>query len=279
LARLSSNRTADDADPEAGRRRRATRRIVVALVALSLVGKAGDALAPTLAVDAPLLLVALKSKGRYILLASRTVPVIPLVAVAVIRELATAPVVYRLGQLHGTSMLGWFDRRMPRMGRMMRAIERLFGRRRHLAVFLMPGGLTAMLAGSVGMSQAVLYPLAIAGQTLRVVLLLGLGELISAPLDALLGAMARYQWQFTAATLGLTVVHLLRSRRRMRQSGPPLGDGPEGEEPAGGPLDRDGAPEVVLPDGEEIVDLDTAEEPPTAWPAPMATRRDGATHD
>jgi hypothetical protein len=272
-ARRRSNRAAPDDDPVARRRRRATRRIVVVLVTLSLLEKVGDGFAPALAVEAPLLLVALQCEGRYILLASQTVPVLTLAVVVVLREFVTTPLVYRLGQLHGTSMLGWFDRRMPRMGRIMRAVERLFWRRRHLAVFLLPGGLTAVLAGSVGMSRAMLYPLTIAGETLRVVLLLVLGALASAPLDHLLGAMGRYQWQFTAATLGLTVVSLLRGRRRMRNSGPPLvGDGPEGKDPARGTPDQEPASELVLPDEEGIVDLNRVVE----LPAPFRARTDSA---
>ncbi|MGH9040984.1 MAG: hypothetical protein ACRDZ3_12205 [Acidimicrobiia bacterium] len=227
---------------------------MVVLVTLSLIEKAGDALAPTLALEAPLLLVAMQCESRWILLAAQTVPVLPLVAVIVLREFLATPLLYRLGQLHGTSMFGWFDRRMPRMGRMMRAIERLFWRRRNLAVILVPGGLTAVLAGSVGMSQAVLYPLNIVGETLRAVLVLSLGVLIAAPLRDLLDAMARYQWQFTAATLGLTVIPLLRSRFRMRQSGlPSLGEGLAGKDRAGAALHRHGGPEVVLPNGGERV--------------------------
>ena len=69
--------------------------------ALVVLGWVGDASAPALATSAPLLLVAVSSKGRNVLLASRSVGWLPLAIVVVARRLIAVPVCYRLGCLRG----------------------------------------------------------------------------------------------------------------------------------------------------------------------------------
>ena len=207
-----AGRTGDDA-----RRRRATRGLIAVLVVLAVANKVGDATAPALVVSAPLLLVFLTPQARYLLLASRTVGTVPLVAVALSRRLLTVPVIYRLGALHGTGVLGWFDRRFRRIGRMMRAIERWFGRWPLPVLVAFPGGLTAFLAGDVAMSVPVVFGLTAVGCFLRIAFTLWLGEVFSAPLDATLRFIADHQWELTGLTLALTVFHVLRHRRRSRE--------------------------------------------------------------
>ena len=205
------------ADGHTGHRRRATRACVAALVVLAVGNKAGDAAAPALIVNAPLLLVFLAPQARYLLLASSTVGTVPIVAVALTRRLLSVPVLYRLGALHGTGVLGWFDRRFRRLGRMMRAIERWFRRRRAPVVVAFPGGLTAFLAGDVSMPLLPLLGLTTVGLLARVSFTLWLGEVLSRPLDATLGFISDHQWQMTALTAALTALHLLHQRRRSRE--------------------------------------------------------------
>jgi membrane protein DedA with SNARE-associated domain len=199
------------------RRRRATRACIAIIVVLAVANKVGDATAPALVVSWPLLLVFLTPQARYLLLASRTVGTVPLVAVALGRRLLTVPVIYRLGSLHGTGVLSWFDRRFRRIGRMMRAVERWFGRRPLPVLVAFPGGLTAFLAGDVGMSVPVVFGLTAVGFLIRIAFTLWLGEVFSGPLDATLGFIGDHQWELTGLTLALTVFHVLRHRRRSRE--------------------------------------------------------------
>lgn len=194
-----------------------TRACIGILVVLAVANKAGDATAPALLVSAPLLLVFLTPQARYLLLASRTVGTLPLVAVALSRRLLTVPVIYRLGSLHGTGVLGWFDRRFRRIGRMMRAIERWFGRRPLPVMVAFPGGLTAFLAGDTGLRMPVVLGLTAIGFLVRISFTLWLGEVFSRPLDATLGFISEHQWELTGLTLALTAFHLLRQRQRSRQ--------------------------------------------------------------
>ena len=206
-------------DPEARLRRRVTRICIAAIVILAVGNKVGDAAAPALIVSAPLVLVFLAPQARYLLLASRTVGTVPLVAVALSRRLLSVPIVYRLGGLHGTGVLGWFDRRFRRIGRMMRAIERWFGRRRAMVVVAFPGGLTAFLAGDVAMPFLPLLGLTAIGLLARIAFTLWLGEVLSGPLDATLGFISDHQWEMTAITFALTLFHVFRQRRRSRELG------------------------------------------------------------
>jgi membrane protein DedA with SNARE-associated domain len=199
---------------DTGHRRRATRACVAVLVVLLVGNKAGDAAAPALIANAPLLLVFLAPQARYLLLASRTAGTVPIVAVALTRRLLSVPIVYRLGALHCTGVLGWFDRRFRRLGRMMRAIERWFRRRRAPVVVAFPGGLTAFLAGDVRMPMLPLLGLTTVGLLARISFTLWLGEVFSRPLDATLGFISDHQWQMTTLTAALTALHLLHQRRR-----------------------------------------------------------------
>jgi membrane protein DedA with SNARE-associated domain len=199
------------------RHRWATRGCIAVLVVLTVANRVGDATGPALVVSAPLLLVFLTPQARYLLLASRTVDTVPLVVVALSRRLLTVPVVYRLGALQGTGVLSWFDRRFRRIGRMMRAIERWFGRRPIPALVAIPGGLTTFLAGDVGMPLLVVFGLTAVGTLARIAFTLWLGEVLSGPLDTTLGFISDHQWELTALTLALTVFHIVRHRHRSRQ--------------------------------------------------------------
>lgn len=202
---------------EGNRRHRETGGYIALLVALVVANKAADATAPALVVSAPLLLVCLSPQARYVLLASRTVGTVPLIAVALIRRLLTVPIIYRLGTLHGTGVLGWFDRRFRRIGRMMRAIERWFGKRPGPVTVAFPGGLTAFLAGDVRMPMRIVLPLTAIGLAIRISFTLWLGEVLAGPLDATLGFITDHQWEMTALTFTLTLIHVLRHRARSRR--------------------------------------------------------------
>ncbi|MGH8990080.1 MAG: DedA family protein [Acidimicrobiia bacterium] len=199
------------------RRRRVTGVCIGAITVLVVVNKVADAAAPALLVGAPLLLVFMAPQARYLLLASRTVGTIPLVTVVLVRRLLTVPVIYHLGALHGTGVLGWFDRRFRRIGRMMRAIERWFGRRRMPVMVAFPGGLTAFLAGDVGMPFLLVLGLTAVGFLIRICFTLWLGDVLAGPLDATLGFITDHQWEMTGLTFALTLFHVLRHRQKSRR--------------------------------------------------------------
>ena len=242
--------------PDSGKlgvhRRRATGACIAVLTVLIVANKVADAASPALVVGAPLLLVFMAPQARYLLLASRTVGTVPLVAVALARRLLSVPVIYRLGTLHGTGVLGWFDRRFRRIGRMMRAIERWFGRRRMPVLVAFPGGLTAFLAGDAGMPVLLVLGLTAIGLLIRISFTLWLGDLFAGPLDATLAFITDHQWEMTALTLALTVFHVLRHRERNRRLAAEDGE-------AGRGLELVGPVEIVLPADPLVVEASPAQ--------------------
>jgi membrane protein DedA with SNARE-associated domain len=221
VADVSGAELADPDVADSRRRRRATRWLIAALVVSGILKKIGEASAPTLLSNAPLLLVAASPDARYLLLASQTVGAVPLILVALTRRMFFQPVVYQLGRLHGRGMLGWFDSRFKRIGRMMRAIERWFGRWPGPVAVAFPGGLTMFLAGDIRMRLAKVLPLTAVGLLLRICFTLWLGEVFSAPLEAVLGFVGDHQGLLTLLTFGLTAWHLIRTRRRTRAASRP----------------------------------------------------------
>ncbi|MDB5067956.1 MAG: hypothetical protein JWM18_4390 [Chloroflexi bacterium] len=196
-------------------RRGATRPLLGLLVLMLVAGGVGDTASPVLVVHSPLLLVALNPRARNVLLASLTVGLVPLLAVGLIRRLLAVPVLYRLGRMHGDSSLAWVDRRLPRTGRWTRRGERWFGRAAAPAVLLLPGGVTAYLAGNTGMHEAGLLALSALGIIARLAVLLAIGDALAAPLTWLLRFIAGHQWPLLALSLALTAVQALRYRRHL----------------------------------------------------------------
>jgi membrane protein DedA with SNARE-associated domain len=198
-------------------RRGATRPLFGVLVLLFVAGGVGDTASPLLVVHSPLLLVALNPRARNVLLASRSVGMVPLLAVGLIRRLVSVPMFYRLGAIHGDASLAWVDRRFPRSGRWTRRVERWFDRAAAPVVVLLPGALTAYLAGSAGMHEAALLALTALGTMVRLAVLLAVGDLLSAPLTWLLRFIADHQWPLLILSLAFTAVHALRYRRHLRR--------------------------------------------------------------
>jgi hypothetical protein len=98
------------------------------LGSLTLAGTLGTALAPYLLVKSPLLLVALSPAAHHVVLAAATVAPAPLLVVATLRRALFGVGSYGLGVAFGHQALGWLEQRTPRMGRLLRWVERLFAR-------------------------------------------------------------------------------------------------------------------------------------------------------
>jgi len=201
-------------------RRGATRRLLGVLVLLAVAGGVGDTASPVLIVHTPLLLVALNPRARNVLLASRSVGAPPLVVVALIRRLVGVPVFYRLGRIHGDASLAWFEGRFPRSGRWARWVERRFDRAAAPVVFLLPGALTAYLAGSTGMHEALVLLLSALGIAVRLAALLAAGVALSGVLSGLLAFIAAHQVPLLAISIAVSAVYALRYRRVLRRRVP-----------------------------------------------------------
>jgi hypothetical protein len=70
----------------------------VAIAGLTVAGKAGDALAPTLLGSSPLILLALNSNDLHLALTTPSVSLLPWLVVGMLRRLAEDPIFFLLGE-------------------------------------------------------------------------------------------------------------------------------------------------------------------------------------
>ena len=202
-------------------RRGVTGRLIALVALLVVAGGVGDTASPVLVTHTPLLLVALNPRARNVLLASRTVGVAPLLIVALVRRLLMVPLLYRLGRIHGVASLTWVDRRFPRTARWTRRVERWFDRAAAPVVVVLPGALTAYLAGSTGMGEIAVLVLSAIGTLARLVALLAVGVALASPLTWLLQFIADHQVSLLLLSIAVTTVYAARYARRLRRAAAP----------------------------------------------------------
>lgn len=182
---------------------------------LSVLGVVAGALTPVLVADAPLLLLALESRNRYLLLVASRVDVAPYLVVGVLRRLASDPFFYLAGRWYGPRGVRWAERQVGG-ARWLPTFQRHFGRVGGLLVFAFPGALVCTLAGATGMSPRRFAVLNVAGTVAAVVALRAAADVLAGPLTAVVAFNDRYTWQLTAAFVALTGVWLVAQRRRTR---------------------------------------------------------------
>ncbi len=205
-----------------GRRRLLLVGACLAVIATSAV--VGNALAPTLLVRHPLLLLALNATTRHLVLTSTTIDVVPYVVVGLGRRLLEDPFLFLLGRWYGDDAIAWVDDKVGG-GAYLRAVQRHFHRVGWLLVAVVPGGVVCVLAGVSRMRTAVFLTLNILGTLATIAVLRRFGDTFAAPIELLLAFSADNVVPLTALSLGLTALWLVW---RQRRPGAPL---PESKEP------------------------------------------------
>lgn len=180
---------------------------------LSVLGIAAGALTPVLVAEAPLLLLALESRNRYLLLVASQVDVVPFVVVGVLRRLASDPFFYLAGRWYGPRGVRWAERQAGG-ARWLPAFQRRFQTVGGLLVFAFPGALVCTLAGATDMRPARFAVLNLAGTVAAVVALRAAADVLAEPLAAVVAFNERYTWQLTVVFVALTAVWLVGQRRR-----------------------------------------------------------------
>ncbi len=209
----------DDSAPAgsgSGRSRSDRRRLavlVVPMVTVTVIALIGDAISPTLLVEAPLLLEALIPRNRFLVLVAPQVDFWPFFAVGMVRLLLTDPIFYLFGQRYGDAAITWTERRMGAPGS-VRALERGFRRAAYPIVVITPNNIICTLAGATGMSVPGFVIANFGGTALRLVLIWWLGDVFSEPLLDVVDFVGRYRLWFTLATIVIVVVSVRRARRR-----------------------------------------------------------------
>ncbi len=188
------------------------------------------ALAPTLLVKAPLLLVALSPLLRHLLLTSSSVPTVPFVVTGMISMLVVDPFMYLVGRDYGREALDWLYLRMGKGARSLKKIERWFQKAGPWVVFALPtNSFVCALAGVERMRLRRFIGANLAGTLTTLLTIRYFGEQLKEPIDRLLAFIGTYRVHFT---IGAIVVVLLMS----------LGNRDEGEPPPKGEDERPESP-------------------------------------
>ena len=189
----------------------------MALGAIATSAIVGNALAPTLLVSHPLLLLALNTTTRHLVLTSTSVDFVPFLVVGLGRRLLEDPLLFLLGRWYGDDAIAWVDRKVGG-GRLMRAAQRNFHRVGWFLVAVAPGGVVCVLAGASRMPTAVFVVLNVAGTVATIVLLRRFGDAFARPIDAVVTFVGDNVVVLTAVSVGLSAVYLVR-RRKNRTAG------------------------------------------------------------
>lgn len=198
------------------------RRLLAVSIPLGLIAAAavaGNALAPTLAVNHPLVLLALNATTRHLVLTSNSVDFVPYLLAGVGRRLLEDPFLFLLGRWYGEDAIAWVDAKVGG-GRSLRFIQDNFHWVGWLLVALVPGGVVCVLAGASRMRTAVFLLLNVAGTVATILALRRFGNVFAGPLDVVLEALADNVVVLTGLSILLTAVYVLRRRRRT-PGGPP----------------------------------------------------------
>lgn len=192
------------------------RRLLAVSIPLGLIaGTAvvGNALAPTLVVNHPLVLLVLNATTRHLVLTSNSVDFVPYLLAGLGRRLLEDPFLFLLGRWYGEDAIAWVDAKVGG-GRSLRFIQRNFHRVGWLLVALVPGGVVCVLAGASRMRTAVFLLLNVAGTVATILALRRFGDVFAGPLDAVLEILADNVVVLTGLSILLTAVYVLRRRRR-----------------------------------------------------------------
>lgn len=184
--------------------------IVGPIVVLAVVGTVTTALTPALAAHHPLLLIILEARNRNLILARR-VDFLPFLLVASFRRMLTDPLYYLLGMFYGDRAVRWLEVKAG-LGSYARLMERLFKKASYPAVFLFPGAIVCALAGVVGMPFATFMALNVAGTLAAVIALKLFGDIVAAPVDAVVGFFDRHLVATTAISIVLVLLSIWAGR-------------------------------------------------------------------
>ena len=197
--------------------RRVVTLITIPLIALTVISYIGDAIAPTLVIDHPLLLMMMNPRNRNLVLVVNQVDPVTFYVVGTIRLLLTDPLWFLIGHWYGESALRWAERRTRTFGETLRWFERGFSKAAYPLVLIAPNNWICLFAGAAGMRVVTFFVLNILGTIGRLILIRALGEAFEAPIDQLLEWIREYRTILLVVSI-VTVVVLVTLEYRKGDS-------------------------------------------------------------
>lgn len=186
--------------------------ISVPLGVIATAAVVGNALAPPLAVNHPLVLLALNATTRHLVLTSTSVDFVPYLFVGLGRRLLEDPFLFLLGRWYGDDAVAWVDAKVGG-GRFLSFVQRNFHWVGWLLVAVVPGGVVCVLAGASRMRTAVFLVLNVGGTVATILALRRFGDVFAGPVDATLAFLGDNVVVLTGLSVLLTGLFVLRRRR------------------------------------------------------------------
>ena len=207
----------DEANEEAGRPRpsKVKVRLIIGLLACLVVANTiGDLLTTTLADTHPLLLIALNSRNRILVLTTNELDPLSYYGVASLRLLASDPLFFLLGMWYGDAAIRWVERKWASQGQVMRWFEGAFAKASYPLVFLAPNNPICLFAGAAGMSVAAFLVLNVSGTLARLYAIRVLGATFESPIEGVLDFFKEYRLPLLGLSIVLVTTSVLLDRRK-----------------------------------------------------------------
>jgi len=187
--------------------------LVVPLLVLATTAIVGNAAAPALLANQPLLLLALNSTTRHLLLTSTTVDVVPYAAVALVRRSLEDPLLYLLGWRYGDAAVDWAAEHLGG-ARTLHWMRRNFRRFGWVLVALFPGGVVCVMAGAARMGLVPFALVGFVGTVATIAAIRASGETLAGPVGTLLTLVTENWVWLTVLSVAMTIAWVARRRLR-----------------------------------------------------------------
>ena len=181
--------------------------LVTPIIVITSMGVIATAFTPALAARHPLLLIALDSRNRFLVLA-REVDLLPFILVALLRRTFSDPLFYLLGRFYGQGALHWLEKKAG-FGPLVTVAEKFFKKAGYPMVFAFPGAIVCALAGQTGMPAAGFMVANVAGTLTAVLAVRRFSDAVSSPVEGLLDFFDRNIVVTTAVTVALVALSLV----------------------------------------------------------------------
>jgi len=184
------------------------------VIILTIVSVVGTSFSPLLVVKAPLLLVALAPDGRHVALVAARVDPVLLTSITVLRRALYSVGVYGLGAAYGDVAVSWIEGRARRLGKALRALERIFARVGAVLLLVIPFLSVCVLAGASRTRFIVFLPALIAGHFIWVFTTIWLGTRFAAQAQAVVDFFSERLLVSTLVCVALVAAYQFVTRRR-----------------------------------------------------------------
>jgi membrane protein DedA with SNARE-associated domain len=186
----------------------------VPMAILTISGWVGDAIAPSLVNDNPLLLIALNPRLRNLVLASPETAVVPFMTVSILRLVVSDPIFFWFGRRYGDVAIRWMENRVGQGAFIVLWLERAFRRSAHVMVAVVPNAWICLLAGTTRMRVWVFVLLNVGGTVFRVTLVRWLGDVYADPILSFNKWIGEHRLQLTLLTFTIVALAILRQTRK-----------------------------------------------------------------